>query len=100
MEVLEKALECNDGKEYDVAINVVNIHGTEMSTILPVRDGGLVYFFSMSTSFTRAALGAEGVGKDVTMIIGNGYTRNHAEFTLQELRESTALREIFEKNYV
>jgi L-erythro-3,5-diaminohexanoate dehydrogenase len=54
----------------------------------------------MSTSFTRAALGAEGVGKDVTMIIGNGYTRNHAEFTLQELRESTALREIFEKNYV
>lgn len=100
IEVLEKALECNDGKEYDVAINVVNIHGTEMSTILPVRDGGLVYFFSMATSFTRAALGAEGVGKDVTMIIGNGYTRNHAEFTLQELRESQALRDIFEKNYI
>ena len=100
MEVLEKALECNDGKEYDVAINVVNIHGTEMSTILPVRDGGLVYFFSMATSFTRAALGAEGVGKDVTMIIGNGYARNHAEFTLQELRESQALRDIFEKNYI
>ena len=100
MEVLEKALECNDGKEYDVAINVVNIHGTEMSTILPVRDGGLVYFFSMATSFTRAALGAEGVGKDVTMIIGNGYARNHAEFTLQELRESQVLRDIFEKNYI
>ena len=100
VEVLEKALECNDGKEYDVAINVVNIHGTEMSTILPVRDGGLVYFFSMATSFTRAALGAEGVGKDVTIIIGNGYTKNHAEITLQELRESQALREIFEKNYV
>ena len=100
MEVLEKALECNDGNEYDVAINVVNIEGTEMSTILPVRDRGLVYFFSMATSFTRAALGAEGIGKDVTMIIGNGYTRNHAEITLQEIRESQALREIFEKNYV
>ena len=100
VEVLEKALECNDGKEYDVAINVVNIHGTEMSTILPVRDGGLVYFFSMATSFTRAALGAEGVGKDVTMMIGNGYTKHHAEFTLQELRESKALREIFEKSYI
>ena len=71
-----------------------------MSTILPVRDRGLVYFFSMATSFTRAALGAEGIGKDVTMIIGNGYTRNHAEITLQEIRESQALREIFEKNYV
>mgnify|MGYP001016192699 CR=1 FL=1 len=100
VEVLEKALDCNDGKEYDIAINVVNIQGTEMSTILPVRDGGLVYFFSMATSFTRAALGAEGVGKDVTMIIGNGFTKNHAEVTLQELRESAALRQIFEKNYV
>jgi len=100
VEVLEKALACNDGKEYDVAINVVNIEGTEMSTILPVRDGGLVYFFSMATSFTRAALGAEGVGKDVTMIIGNGYTKDHAEVTLQELRESQALRDIFEKHYV
>jgi L-erythro-3,5-diaminohexanoate dehydrogenase len=100
VEVLERALECNGGREYDIAINVVNIHGTEMSTILPVRDGGLVYFFSMATSFTRAALGAEGVGKDVTMIIGNGYTRNHAEFTLQVLRESKALREIFEKSYI
>jgi hypothetical protein len=29
----------------------------------------------MATSFTKAALGAEGVGKDVTMIIGNGYTK-------------------------
>ncbi len=100
VEVLEKALACNDGKEYDVAINVVNIEGTEMSTILPVRDGGLVYFFSMATSFTRAALGAEGVGKDVTMIIGNGYTKDHSEITLQELRESRALRDIFEKHYV
>ena len=58
-----------------------------MSTILPVQDGGLVCFFSMAASFTQAALGAEGVSKDVTMIIGNGYTKNHAEITLQELRE-------------
>lgn len=100
VDVLEKALAANGGKEYDVAINVVNIEGTEMSTILPVRDGGLVYFFSMATSFTRAALGAEGVGKDVTMMIGNGYTKNHAEVTLEELRESEALRKIFEENYL
>lgn len=100
VEVLDKALACNNGKEYDVAINVVNIDGTEMSSILPVRDGGLVYFFSMATSFTRAALGAEGVGKDVTMIMGNGYTKNHAEITLAELRECPALKEYFEKHYL
>ena len=43
------------------------------------KDDGIVYFFSMSTSFTAAALGAEGVGRDVTMIIGNGYTKDHAQ---------------------
>ena len=71
-----------------------------MSAILPVRDGGLVYFFSMATSFTKAALGAEGVGKDVTMIVGNGYTRDHAEITLNVLRESPKLRKLFEEKYV
>jgi len=100
VEVLNKALEMNGGKEYDIAINVVNVQNTEMSTILPVRDGGIVYFFSMATSFTKAALGAEGVGKDVTMIVGNGYTKGHAEITIQELRESEALRKIFEELYV
>ena len=98
-EVLEKALAANDGNEYDVVINVVNIDGTEMSSILPAREGGFVYFFSMATSFTRAALGAEGVGKDVTMIVGNGYTKNHAEFSLQVIRESESLRRIFETRY-
>jgi L-erythro-3,5-diaminohexanoate dehydrogenase len=98
-EVLEKALAANDGNEYNVVINVVNIDGTEMSSILPAKEGGLVYFFSMATSFTRAALGAEGVGKDVTMIVGNGYTKNHAEFSLQVMRESESLRRIFETMY-
>lgn len=100
VEVLNRALAHNHGREYDISINVVNVENTEMSTILPVRDGGIVYFFSMATSFTKAALGAEGVGKDVTMMVGNGYTKGHAEITLQELRESEALRKIFEELYV
>lgn len=100
VDIMNKALVHNEGREYDIAINVVNVQNTEMSTILPVRDGGIVYFFSMATSFTKAALGAEGVGKDVTMIIGNGYTKGHAEITLEELRESQPLRAIFEELYV
>lgn len=100
VDILNKALAMNGGKEYDIAINVVNVQNTEMSTILPVRDGGIVYFFSMATSFTKAALGAEGVGKDVTMVIGNGYTKGHALITLEELRESEELRAIFERLYV
>lgn len=98
--VLNKVLEVNDGKEVDLSINCVNVSNTEMSTILPVRDGGIVYFFSMATAFTKAALGAEGVGKDVDMIIGNGYTKGHADVTLTALRESETLRNIFKKLYV
>ena len=97
--VLDNALAANDGKEYDLSICCVNIENCEMSAILPVRDDGLVYFFSMATSFTKAALGAEGVGKDVTMIVGNGYTKNHAEITLNVLRENPKLRKLFDEKY-
>ena len=97
--VLEAALAANDGKEYDLSICCVNIENCEMSAILPVRDDGIVYFFSMATSFTKAALGAEGVGKDVTMIVGNGYTKDHAEITLNVLRENPKLRKLFDEKY-
>jgi L-erythro-3,5-diaminohexanoate dehydrogenase len=98
--LLEKALAANNGKEYDISISCVNVANCEMSAILPVKDGGCVYFFSMATSFTRAALGAEGVGKDVTMIVGNGYTKDHADITLSELRESKKIRDLFNEKYV
>ncbi len=100
MDVLNKTLEANNGKEVDIAINVVNVQNTEMSSILPVRDDGTVYFFSMATSFTKAALGAEGIGKDVNMIIGNGYTKGHAEITLEELRENDTLKAIFQELFI
>ncbi len=99
-EVLNKVLSVNKGEEVDICINCVNVANTEMSSILPVKDDGLVYFFSMATSFTKAALGAEGVGKDVVMIIGNGYTKGHADTTIQALRESETLRNIFKSLYL
>lgn len=99
IEVLNKSLEANDGKEFDISINCVNVENTEMSTILPVKDNGTAYFFSMATSFTKAALGAEGVGKDVKLYIGNGYTKGHAEIALHELRESNIIKEIFKNRY-
>ena len=98
--VLEEVLKINNAKEVDLSINCLSIPNTEMSSILPVRDGGIVYFFSMATSFTKAALGAEGVGKDITMIIGNGYTKNHDQIALDVLRESKILRKIFEHKYI
>ena len=99
VETMEKFAEFTGGEMADVTINNVNIPDTEMTSILCTKDTGLVYFFSMATSFTKAALGAEGVGSDVTMIVGNGYTKGHAEITLQLLRESKELRNIFEELY-
>lgn len=98
--VLEKALAANNGKEYDISVSVVNIENAEMACILPVKDGGVVYFFSMATSFTKAALGAEGVGKDVQMVVGNGYTKDHAEITLWEIRENEKIRNLFNQKYI
>lgn len=97
--VLEKIEELTNGKLADITINNVNITDTEMTSILCTKNNGLVYFFSMATSFTKAALGAEGVGSDVTMIVGNGYTHGHAEITLEILRESEKLRKIFTELY-
>ncbi|HTU69217.1 MAG TPA: L-erythro-3,5-diaminohexanoate dehydrogenase [Candidatus Baltobacteraceae bacterium] len=83
----------------DITINCVNVPGTELSSILCTKDGGTVYFFSMSTSFTAAALGAEGVGKDVTMIVGNGYARGHADVALQTLRDNPAIHTYFNEKF-
>lgn len=99
VDVMNKVAEYTNGQMADITINNVNIPDTEMTSILCTKNTGTVYFFSMATSFTKAALGAEGVGSDVTMIIGNGYTKGHAEITLQLFRESEALRNIFTELY-
>jgi L-erythro-3,5-diaminohexanoate dehydrogenase len=99
VEVMEKVHAANGGP-VDLVINCASVPNTEMASILSVRDGGTVIFFSMATSFTSAALGAEGVGKDVTMIIGNGYAPGHADLTLDLLRTERELRTLFESRYV
>lgn len=99
IEVYEKVMSITNNKKVDVTINVVNVPNTEMSAILVTRPNGIVYFFSMATSFTKAALGAEGVASESTMIIGNGYTPGHAELTLNLLRESKELFNLFKKRY-
>ncbi|MBC7544003.1 MAG: L-erythro-3,5-diaminohexanoate dehydrogenase [Candidatus Sericytochromatia bacterium] len=80
----------------DLVINCVNVPNTEMACILATKDRGRIYFFSMATNFQAAALGAESVGQDIDMLIGNGYARGHADFTLDLLRESEVLRRLLQ----
>ncbi|OFY29929.1 MAG: L-erythro-3,5-diaminohexanoate dehydrogenase [Bacteroidetes bacterium GWF2_41_61] len=100
MDVYNKVMSITGGRGCDVTVNNVNVPSTEMTSILITKGQGYVYFFSMATSFTKAALGAEGVGKDINLIVGNGYAKGHANLTLNIIRESKEIRDLFEKLYV
>ena len=100
MDVYNKVMAITGGRGCDVTVNNVNVPSTEMTSILITKGQGYVYFFSMATSFTKAALGAEGVGKDINLIVGNGYAKGHANLTLNIIRESKEIKELFEKLYV
>ncbi|MCY1042292.1 L-erythro-3,5-diaminohexanoate dehydrogenase [Corallococcus sp. bb12-1] len=100
VDVMEAVQKATGGPLCDLVVNCASVGNTEMASLLSVKDGGTVIFFSMATSFTTAALGAEGVGKDVTMLVGNGYVPGHAALTLDLLRTEPSLRQLFEARYV
>ncbi len=100
VDVLEAVRKATGGALCDLVVNCASVPGTEMATVLSSRDGGTAIFFSMATSFTAAALGAEGVGKDLTMLVGNGFVPGHADLTLDLLRGDARLREFFAARYL
>ena len=85
------------GGPADVTVVCVDVPGCEGGAILATAPGGTVVFFSMATSFSAAALGAEGMAADVTMLIGNGYAPGHAELALDLIRTNSAVRALFER---
>jgi L-erythro-3,5-diaminohexanoate dehydrogenase len=84
------------GGPADVTVVCVDVPGCEHGAILATADGGTVIFFSMATSFAAAALGAEGLGADVTLLIGNGYVPGHAEHALELVRAEPGVRALIE----
>ena len=85
------------GGPADVTVVCVDVPGCEGGAILSTAEHGTVIFFSMATSFTAAALGAEGVAADITMLVGNGYSTGHAEFAIDLIRSEPGLRQIFDR---
>ena len=81
----------------DVTVVCVDVPGCEGGAVLATREGGTVVFFSMATSFSAAALGAEGLAADVTMLVGNGYVPGHADLALDLLRRHPGVRKLFER---
>ena len=84
------------GGPADVTVVCVDVPGCEGGAILSTKQGGTVIFFSMATSFSAAALGAEGLAADVTMLVGNGYVPGHADLALDLIRTTPSVRRLFE----
>lgn len=99
LEASREAFGEDGGGVADLVVNCVNVPGTEAASILVAEEGGTVYFFSMATSFPAAALTAEGLGKDVTMVIGSGYAPDHAATALELVRSEPGLRRALEEQF-
>jgi L-erythro-3,5-diaminohexanoate dehydrogenase len=107
--IADKVIKCdatdpiNTLKEYlkynnelaDLVINCTNVSNTEATSILLAKDQGKVIFFSMATSFTQAALQAEGIAKNVELIIGNGYYPGHDKIAIDSLLKNPKIYQFF-----
>lgn len=91
------ALAAAVGAPVDVTVVCVDVPGCEGGAILSTAPGGTVIFFSMATSFAAAALGAEGLAADVTMLVGNGFVPGHADLALDLLRTDAGVRGLFDR---
>jgi L-erythro-3,5-diaminohexanoate dehydrogenase len=97
--VRDAAMEMTEGIGCDCVISATSVPNTEMAAVLACKQGGSIIYFGMATSFTSAALGAEGLGRDVTMIIGNGYVPGHAKMAIELLRNEASLRDWFDQRW-
>jgi len=84
------------GAPADVTVVCVDVPGAEHGAVLATAEGGTVVFFSMATSFSAAALGAEGMVADVTMLVGNGYTPGHGDLALELYRSNAGVRALID----
>ncbi|MFN3995311.1 MAG: L-erythro-3,5-diaminohexanoate dehydrogenase [bacterium] len=94
IETYQKYLEVSEDLA-DLVVNCTNVPDTETSTILLTKDKGIAYFFSMATSFQKAALQAEGLAKNIELIIGNGYYPDHYKIALNCLIENSHIYQFF-----
>lgn len=67
----------------DLTVVVVNSPDCEAAAILLTADHGTVLFFSMATSFTKAALGSDGLCSPARMLVGSGYAPDRGAYALE-----------------
>jgi L-erythro-3,5-diaminohexanoate dehydrogenase len=76
----------------DLTVVVVNASDCEAASILLTANHGTMLFFSMATSFTKAALGSEGMASTARMLIGSGYMPDRGAYALELLGRDERLQ--------
>ncbi len=77
----------------ELTVVVVSARGCEPAAITMTRPGGTVLFYSMATRFQTAALTADGMSRDLRMLIGHGYAADRGAYALELYRRMPELRE-------
>lgn len=79
----------------DLVFVCADVAGCEGAASMCVAEGGTIVYFSMATSFTSAALLPESLGRDCTILVGNGYVPGHAQLAIDLLGIQPTLRPLF-----
>ncbi|HLN06275.1 MAG TPA: hypothetical protein VK217_08355 [Acidimicrobiales bacterium] len=80
----------------DVTLLCATVPGCEGAAILSTADSGVVLFLSTAVSFSAAALGTDAVSSQARLVIPNGFTDDHGDYTIELVRRIPALRASFE----
>lgn len=78
----------------DLTVVVVNASDCEAAAILLTADHGTVLFFSMATSFTKAALGSDGLASTARMLVGSGYAPDRGAYALELIGRDKHLQRV------
>ncbi len=98
-QTMEMVSQATNARMADLVVNCVTVPGTEMASVLAAKRSGTVLFFNMATSFQAAVLGAEGIGHETRLIMGNGYTPGHADLATGLVREFPELKAWFVRRF-
>ena len=86
-----------------IGIRMKHLLATIRRLLEPGRFDAIAHRASVHAWLSRhrgavaAALGAEGLAADVTMLVGNGYVPGHADYALGLLRGHDGVRKLFER---
>jgi len=88
-----------EGTVIDYTVNCSSSSGHEMLGVLLTKENGTVYFASPATSYSEASLGAEGIGKEISLVFYRGYIKGHVEYCISLAEKYPGLKEWFRKRY-